>query len=156
MIYIIGLGIEGKSSLSQRASKLVEKAHLLVGGRRHLACFPEFKGKKVIIGSRLNDIVKTLNQKSAIRNPKSVVVLATGDPNFFGIAGFMIKNFGKNAVEIIPNVSTVQEAFARVKENWNDARFLSVHGRGEVRSQDSGVRSEKDIIDKITCCNKVG
>ena len=159
MIYIIGLGIEGKSSLSQRALKLVEKAHLLVGGRRHLACFPEFKGKKVIIGSRLNDIVKTLNPKSAIRNPKSVVVLATGDPNFFGIAGFMIKNFGKNAVEIIPNVSTVQEAFARVKENWNDARFLSVHGRGKARSQESGVRSKDliaDLTNEIIKYNKVG
>ena len=159
MIYIVGLGIEGKSSLSQRALKLVEKAHLLVGGRRHLACFPEFKGKKVIIGSRLNDIVKTLNPKSAIRNPKSVVVLATGDPNFFGIAGFMIKNFGKNAVEIIPNVSTVQEAFARVKENWNDARFLSVHGRGKARSQESGVRSKDliaDLTNEIIKYNKVG
>ena len=159
MIYIIGLGIEGKSSLSQRALKLVEKAHLLVGGRRHLACFPEFKGKKVIIGSRLNDIVKTLNPKSAIRNPKPAVVLATGDPNFFGIADFMIKNFGKNAVEIIPNVSTVQEAFARVKENWNDARFLSVHGRN--RSQKSEVRSQErdtlgNIVDEIVCYDKVG
>jgi len=156
MIYIIGLGIEGKSSLSQRALKLVEKAHLLVGGRRHLACFPEFKGKKVAIGSSLEGIAKILNRKSKAGNRKWSVVLATGDPNFFGIADFMIKNFGKNAVEIIPNVSTVQEAFARVKENWNDARFLSVHGRGEVRSEESGVRSEKGIIDKITCCNKVG
>ena len=156
MIYIIGLGIEGKSSLSQRALKLVEKAHLLVGGRRHLACFPEFKDKKVAIGSSLEGIAKILNRKSKAGNRKWSVVLATGDPNFFGIADFMIKNFGKNAVEIIPNVSTVQEAFARVKENWNDARFLSVHGRGEVRSEESGVRSEKGIIDKITCCNKVG
>ena len=64
MIYIIGLGIEGKSSLSQRALKLVEKAHLLVGGRRHLACFPEFKGKKVAIGSSLEGIAKILNRKS--------------------------------------------------------------------------------------------
>src|SRR3989304_8620910 len=156
MIYIIGLGIEGKSSLSQRALKLVEKAHLLVGGRRHLACFPEFKDKKVAIGSSLEGIAKILNRKSKAGNRKWSVVLATGDPNFFGIADFMIKNFGKNAVEIIPNVSTVQEAFARVKENWNDARFLSVHGRGEVRSEESGVRSEKGIIYKITCCNKVG
>ena len=115
MIYIIGLGIEGKSSLSQRALKLVEKAHLLGGGRRHLACFPEFKGKKVAIGSNLEGIAKILNRKSKVGNRKWSVVLATGDPNFFGIADFMIKNFGKNAVEIIPNVSTVQDAFARVK-----------------------------------------
>src|SRR3989339_366000 len=124
MIYIIGIGVEGKSSLLQRALTLIENAGILIGGRRHLACFPEFKGRKVTIGSNLEDIAKILNRKSKIENRKWSVVLATGDPNFFGIADFLIKKLGKGAVEIIPNVSTMQYAFARVKENWNDARFL--------------------------------
>lgn len=165
MIYIIGIGIKGKFSLSQRALTLIKNAGLLIGGRRHLAAFPEFKGRKVTIGSNLEDIAKILNLKSKIGNRKRSVILATGDPNFFGIADFIIKKFGKKRVEIVPNVTTMQEAFARIKENWNDARFLSMHGRGKVRSQKpapectyrgSEVRSEKDLFDKITCCNKVG
>ena len=156
MIYIIGIGVEGKSSLSQRALGLIEGAGALIGGRRHLACFPEFQGKKIVIGSDLNKIIKVLTPHSSLLTPHYAVVLATGDPNFFGIADFIIKKIGRELVEIIPNVSAMQEAFARIKENWNDARFLSVHGRGKVRSQESGVRSQKDIIDEIVYYDKVG
>src|SRR3989338_830703 len=147
MICIIGIGIEGKSSLSQRALGLIKGASMLVGGRRHLACFPEFKGSKMPIGSNLYDVLKVLNLKSQITNRKSAVVLATGDPNFFGIADFIIKKFGKKSVEIIPNASTLQAAFARIKENWNDARFLSLHGR------DGNI---DDAIDEIIKYAKVG
>ncbi len=149
MIYIIGIGVEGKSSLLQRALTLIENAGILIGGRRHLACFPEFKGRKVTIGSNLEDIAKILNRKSKIENRKWSVVLATGDPNFFGIADFLIKKLGKGAVEIIPNVSTMQYAFARVKENWNDARFLSVHGRNKSQKFDEGIISEITKYDKV-------
>lgn len=131
MIYIIGLGIEGKHSLSQRALKLIENATLLIGGKRHLNCLPEFKREKVFIGSNLNDVIKCIKDSSqfTVHSSQDIVVLATGDPNFFGIADFLIRNLGKNKVEIIPNVSAMQEAFARIKENWNDAKFLSAHGR---------------------------
>ncbi|HAG51141.1 MAG: hypothetical protein A2X87_06055 [Deltaproteobacteria bacterium GWC2_42_51] len=165
MIYVIGIGVEGRSSLSQRALVLIEGAGLLFGGKRHLAYFPEFKGQKVAIGSNLEDIAKILSRKSEIGNQKWPVILATGDPDFFGIADFIIKKFGKKAVEIIPNISTMQEAFARIKENWNDARFVSLHGRVaaafSLRSQESGVRSQakkaiENIIDEIQRYDKVG
>ncbi|MBI3755367.1 MAG: precorrin-6y C5,15-methyltransferase (decarboxylating) subunit CbiE, partial [Deltaproteobacteria bacterium] len=82
-----------------------------------------------------------------------------GDPIFFGIADFLIKRLGKDTVEIIPNVSSMQYAFAKIKENWNDARFLSVHGRNTVRSSELGVRSRNliaDIVDEVVCYDKVG
>lgn len=160
MIYIIGLGIQGKSSLSQRALNIIENADLLVGGKRHLACFSEFKGKKVVIGSNLNEIVKIIKHDSRlVTHDSQIVVLATGDPNFFGIADFLIRNLGKNKVEIIPNVSAMQEAFARIKENWNDARFLSLHGRRQ--GQGSWVKGHggnvlDNLISEMSYCNKVG
>ncbi len=130
MLYIIGLGIEGKSSLSQRALKIIENASLLVGGKRHLDSFPDFKGKKSIITSNLDGIAGIIKDHlSSVTPAPRIVVLATGDPNFFGIADFLTKRFYKDEIEIIPNVTTMQEAFARIKESWNNARFLSVHGR---------------------------
>ena len=57
-------------------------------------------------------------------------MLATGDPLLFGIAGFLIKRFGKKNVTIIPNVSVVQEALALIKETANGLQVLSGHGRG--------------------------
>ena len=154
MLYIIGVGIEGKSSLSQRSLKLIEGADMLIGGRRHLACFPEFKREKVVIGSNIEDIAKILNRKYKIGNRRWPVVLATGDPNFFGIADFLVKRLGKDSVAIIPNVSAMQEAFARIKENWNGAMFFSLHGRGKVSGQREN--TVNNVIDEIACHNKVG
>ena len=61
---------------------------------------------------------------------KRCVVLGSGDPNFFGIARFLMRNLPKERIEIFPNVTSVQYAFARIKEPWDDAVFISVHGRG--------------------------
>jgi len=161
MIYIVGLGIGGRSSLSGRALELIEKASLLVGGRRHLAYFPDFKGRKVTIGSNLDDVVRAIKNGSrfTVHGSRYVTVLASGDPNLFGIADLLIKRFGKDTIEIIPNVSVMQEAFARIKEGWGNARFLSVHGRG--RAQWSLVSGQKesaieDIVEEITRHDKVG
>lgn len=151
MIYIIGLGIEGKVSLSQRALALIENAFVLIGGKRHLAAFPEFNGKKIVIGSDLDDVAESI----AGRKPQAAshaAVLATGDPNFFGIADFMIKKFGKKAVEIIPNVSSMQYAFARIKESWNDARFLSLHGRNRSQKE----KAIESIADEMRGYEKIG
>ena len=160
MIYIIGIGVEGKSSLSQRALKLIGDAGLLVGGRRHLASFPEFIRRKVIIGSNLEEIVKIIKNHSSLTTDHSpTVILATGDPNFFGIADFIIKKVGRELVEIIPNVSAMQEAFARIKESWNDARFLSVHGRSKGQGARGKGQEEiaiENIVDEIIKYSKVG
>lgn len=156
MVCIIGIGIEGERSLSQRALRLIEGADMLIGGRRHLACFPEFKREKVVIGSNLDNVVKIIKDHSqfTIHNSLNIVVLATGDPDFFGIADFLMKRLGKDSVTVIPNVSVMQEAFARIKENWNGARFFSLHGRGKVNSQREN--TVKDVIDEIKCHDKVG
>ena len=58
-----------------------------------------------------------------------MVVLATGDPNFFGIARHLNEAIDREAIAIIPNVSSMQLAFARIKESWDDAVFASVHSR---------------------------
>lgn len=156
MIYIIGISVEGKTSLSQKVLRIIENANLLVGGKRHLSCFPEFKGKKVVIGSKLDEIVKRVQGFKGSKVQGSAVVLATGDPDFFGIADFLIKKLGRDKIEIIPNVSTMQSAFAKIKENWNDARFLSLHGRKRVQGfKGSGVQGN-DIFDEITKYDKVG
>ena len=79
-IYVIGAGIEGQEGFSRRALELVGQADLLIGGARQLALFPDFSGKTMTIGSNLAPIVECL-EKSA----DSAVVLASGDPLFFGI-----------------------------------------------------------------------
>lgn len=56
-------------------------------------------------------------------------MLASGDPLFFGIAGYLVRRFGPQQVEVIPHYSSVQLAFARLGDSWQDAELISLHGR---------------------------
>jgi len=58
-----------------------------------------------------------------------MVVLASGDPLFFGIGRRLLEEFGKEDIEFIPALSSIQLAFAKIKEPWDDVFFISLHGR---------------------------
>jgi precorrin-6Y C5,15-methyltransferase (decarboxylating) len=60
--------------------------------------------------------------------PGNIVLLASGDPLFFGIGKRAIEEFGKEHVEILPDLSSIQVAFARIKESWDGALLISLHG----------------------------
>ncbi len=55
MIHVIGIGLDGRKSLLKRPLEIIEKAALLVGGKRHLDAFPDVKARKVAIGSNLEE-----------------------------------------------------------------------------------------------------
>lgn len=134
MIYVIGIGVDGRRSITERPLRIIENAGLVVGGKRHLDEFPDSAGKKLFIKGGLERVAKEIESFFSIRKAAGgrnnhVAVLATGDPSLYGIADFIMKRFGKRRVEIIPNVSVVQEAFARIKENMRGLKVLSAHGR---------------------------
>lgn len=58
------------------------------------------------------------------------MVLASGDPMFFGIGRLLTGRFGSERLEVMPALSSVQLAAARFKIPWDDISFLSLHGRG--------------------------
>ncbi|MBI5563190.1 MAG: precorrin-6y C5,15-methyltransferase (decarboxylating) subunit CbiE [Deltaproteobacteria bacterium] len=144
MIYIIGIGVTGRASLTGRPLDIIRNARLLVGGARHLAEFNDIEAKKTPIGKDLEGVATGI---AACAKKGGVAVLATGDPTLYGIAGFLTKRFGKERVEIIPNVSVVQEAFARIKESANGVFVTSGHGHRGLSSVISDVmRHDKTAI----------
>jgi precorrin-6Y C5,15-methyltransferase (decarboxylating) len=58
-----------------------------------------------------------------------VVVLATGDPLCHGIAAYLASRLCIEAIEVLPNVSTLQLACARLGLPWQDMKFSSVHSK---------------------------
>ncbi len=130
MIYVIGIGTSGRGSLGNRALKLINRAGILAGGKRHLKEFPEFSGRRLEAGSDLDAFFNSIKRYISANPVKDIVLLATGDPLLFGIGETVLKRFGRKKVEIIPNVSVVQEAFSRLKEPWAGLTVLSAHGRG--------------------------
>ncbi|RKY67406.1 MAG: cobalamin biosynthesis bifunctional protein CbiET [Candidatus Latescibacterota bacterium] len=125
-VYIVGVGPEGPESLPPKALRLIEEAEIVFGGERLLEMFPKSEGEKVPLKHNLSDVSERIK---ANIGRKRMVVLASGDPCFYGIAGYLVGRLGKENIEIIPNVSSVQLAFSRIKESWEEAAFVSVHGR---------------------------
>ena len=139
-IYLVGAGIEGWEGFGSKALEAINSAELLIGHQRLLDIFPDFKGEKQTISdlSIMLDLIKTTE--------KQVVVLSSGDPNFFGVARFLLRNLPKDRIEIFPNVTSVQYAFARIKEPWDDTIFLSVHGRGLKGAIDRIIAADKAAV----------
>ena len=72
-------------------------------------------------------------------------MLASGDPNFYGIAALVYENFPKEDISVIPNCTAFQAAFARIREPWDDAMFISVHGRN-MKALDGIVRNPGTFV----------
>lgn len=125
-VTLIGIGDDGCRSLTSRAIGAITGAQVLVGGSRHLAFFPEFEGERITLEGGL---VKALDAVAALAEENTIAILASGDPLFFGVGSLVIKKIGAQHVDVIPQPSSIQLAFARVGLKWDDAQFFSVHGR---------------------------
>ncbi len=140
-IHVIGAGIAGQEAFGSQALEIIHEADLLCGGERLLALFPDFNGQTICIDKNLADLVETLQ-----RHQGRSVVLASGDPLFFGIGRYLLRNLPDTLLEFLPNVTSVQYAFAKIREPWDDAVFISVHGRGLQKAVDRIVANDKSAI----------
>src|SRR5215831_1698831 len=125
-IAVIGIGHDGPHGLSPAALAHIAQAQVLAGGKRHLAFFPDWQGERLVIGADLQSVAERL--KVTYRQHKTVV-LASGDPLFYGIGRLLLEAFPKDDLLFLPHVSSVQLAFAGIKESWHDACVVSLHGR---------------------------
>jgi precorrin-6Y C5,15-methyltransferase (decarboxylating) len=101
----------------------------VAGGKRHLEDFAIEPGRAVLFEG---DLSAALSRIEAENGP--VVVLASGDPGFFGITRLLGERFGSADLRVLPAVSSVALAFARAGISWDDAVTVSAHGRGPRRA----------------------
>jgi precorrin-6B C5,15-methyltransferase / cobalt-precorrin-6B C5,C15-methyltransferase len=121
-VQIIGIGDDGLEGLTSSARQLAEQAEVLIGARQSLAAVSAGRAERVEIGSDLDAIVRKIESSGGRR----VVVLTTGDPLFYGTARYLCDRLGKDRFEVTPHVSSMQLAFARVKESWDDAYLANL------------------------------
>jgi precorrin-6Y C5,15-methyltransferase (decarboxylating) len=132
----------GPLDLTDRQLKIIEKADILVGGKRLLAVFKDSTAQKKSIGRDIDDVVDFVKKEMKAHH---IVVLASGDPLFFGIGATLIKVLGAENVMIYPNISTVSAAFARIKEPWSDVRIISLHGKKDKKKLLDALEKEDKI-----------
>jgi len=140
-IYIIGIGDDGFEGLTEGARSLISRADLLVGPRSTLAVVPSSSAERLEVDSDLDAIVDRIASGPARR----IVILMMGDPLFYGTARFLCDRLGKDRFEVIPHVSSMQLAFARVKESWDEAYLANVTTQGIER-----------VVEQVRTAEKVG
>ncbi|MDB1088447.1 precorrin-6y C5,15-methyltransferase (decarboxylating) subunit CbiE [Streptomyces sp. ACA25] len=125
MITVIGTGT------APGAPPDVGGATLVAGARRHLAAAGLPPGTARVELGPLAPALDTIAAHLAAAGGHSarVVVLASGDPGFFGIVRALAERFGPGALHVRPSVPSVALAFARAGLPWDDAVVVSAHGR---------------------------
>ena len=122
------IGLDG-GPLSAVAERLLEEAALVVGGERHLAARAVEPQRAAVLRGDLSEALSRIEQTEG-----PVVVLASGDPGFFGIVRSLGERFGGENLYVVPAVSSVAHAFARAGLSWDDAVTVSAHGRDPRRA----------------------
>jgi cobalt-precorrin-7 (C5)-methyltransferase len=125
-VYIIGIGSGTEDYLLPVARKEIEGSDCLVGGRRALRLFQPLHKEERLLEGDFERVIPFLLKE---REKKKIAVLVSGDPGLYSFLGTISQVLEKEAYVVIPGVSTVQIAFARIGERWEDATLLSLHGR---------------------------
>ncbi len=122
MITVVGMDERGPSA---SAGKAVRTAALVVGATRHLKAAPLEPGTETLTLGPVEPAVRALREYA--ERGSDAVVLAGGDPGFFGI----LRRLREAGLEVTaePAVSSVAALAARAGLPWDDALVVSAHGR---------------------------
>jgi len=125
-VTIVGCGPGSKKYLTGCALQQINNAEVLIGSRRLLSLFPDADADTFMLNNNYKLLITRI---VSLSKRKKVVVLVSGDPGFFSYAKLIIDKIGIENCEVIPGISSVQLAFAKIGRTWNDACFVSLHGR---------------------------
>lgn len=142
-IPIVGVGPDGLAGLTARSREWLTAADVVFGSDATLRQLPELKAERVRVGADLPDVVGKL--KAGLAAGRRLAVVASGDPLFYGTARYLCDKVGPENFEVVPHVSSMQLAFARLKETWEEA-YLT----------DLSARTLDDILGKLRSAETVG
>jgi len=140
-VHIVGIGDDGVDGMTAQARKVLEAADMLLGPESCAPLLPAALAKRLEATASLEELC----EKIEAAGDRRLVVLASGDPLFYGTARYVCGKLGKDRFEVVPHVSSMQLAFARVKESWEEAFLANLSGQSIER-----------VIDKIRSSETAG
>jgi len=123
---LIGIGEDGPAGLGDEAKRLIAEAPVVFGGARHIELM-----SPVITGEThqwLSPFEKSVEAVLA-RRGKPTVVLASGDPFFYGVGATLSRRIPADEMSVIPAPSSFSLAASRLGWPLQDITVLSLHGR---------------------------
>ena len=128
-LYVVGVGPGAPEYLPPIAQKIIQQAQVLIGGQRHLKQYGQANQEQLVIKANWQPAIDYIRKN--LRHLQ-MVVLVSGDPGLYSFLPQVRDAIGEDNIEVIPGISSVQLAFARFKQNWEDALIISLHGRQPV------------------------
>jgi len=128
-LYLIGTGPGSSDYITSAAVSAAKSVDILVGSQRALDLFPEFEGMTLVLRARNMD---QMMEKSValVDEGYKVAILSTGDPGFSGVLKLILNLRDDFDLEVIPGISSLQLAAARLQIPWDEANILTLHGKG--------------------------
>ncbi|MEV0702352.1 precorrin-6y C5,15-methyltransferase (decarboxylating) subunit CbiE [Saccharopolyspora sp. NPDC050389] len=126
LVHVVGIGADGAAGLSPHAQDIVNSADVLLGSSRQLDLVPEANGQRV---SWPTPMLPALPGLLAEHADRSICVLASGDPMFYGIGATLVKLLGRDRVRIVAHPSSLSLACARMGWPLQETAVVSLVGR---------------------------
>lgn len=123
MLKVAGVGPGNPKYLTKDVESNIREAEYILAFGRIAESLKDIR-KDIIEVNRVDEVLDFLEEG------KDILLLASGDPNFFGIVNFL-KNKGVKIEEVLPGISSFQYMMAKIYKSWQDVKFLSLHGREE-------------------------
>ncbi len=124
---LIGLGEDG--ALSPPARALINEATLIIGGARHLALIGATDAAQMQWPSPLTSAMDVI----VARRGAATVVLASGDPFFYGVGEMIARQIAREEMFCLPTASAFALVASRLCWSQQDCALLSLHGRAFER-----------------------
>src|SRR4051794_27814059 len=126
---LIGIGEDGLDGLSPVARRLIADAEFIVGGARHLKLAGSPKCESLVWPSPMSEAIAPI----LARRGQRVVVLASGDPFFYGVGSLIAAHVPIDELIALPAPSAFSLAASRLGWSLQDCVLLSLHGRSFAR-----------------------
>lgn len=123
-ITIVGCGPGNPRYLTTEATDAIRDAKVLIGSERLLSLFPEVPG--IACPARSADAIELIEARLAYG---PVTVLVSGDTGICSLATPLVRHFGIKVCRLVPGISSVQVAFARLGLDWRNAKIVTAHAK---------------------------
>ena len=125
-IIVVGIGPGNPDYVVPKGLKKIQEAHFLVGGKRTLAEFSQAGQDICAITADIQGVMAFIRDRLL---QADVVVMVSGDPGYYSLLDALRREFSPECIEVIPGISAMQYAFAKLALPWHDATLVSFHGR---------------------------
>ena len=140
MLTVAGIGPGNPKYLTVDVKEKIETTKYVLGFGRVASSLKEIRPNIVSV----NKVDEILNY---IEEDKDILLLASGDPNFFGIVDFL-KRKEIRIDEVLPGISSFQYMMSKLQKSWQNANFLSLHGRSDSLEKVKEYKTSIILIDK--------